>query len=127
MRHCKKGKKLGRNKAQRKVLQKQLASDLIMKEKLRTTKTKAKFVKPYVEKIITLSKEKNLATKRRLLVLLNKPAAKKIQKEMAGKFKTPGGYTRTTNLGNRKGDNAPIVQIELIQDQNNAKDISTKK
>ena len=126
MRHLKAGKKLGRNKTQRKALKKQLASALILHEKIKTTETKAKFLKPYIDNIITINKKKKLIAKRRIFTLLNKKAAVKLRKALADKFEDRNsGYTRTTKLGNRNGDNAPIVQIELIQ--TNEKNLLAKK
>lgn len=115
MRHLKDTKKLGRDRAQRKALKIQLASSLILHKKIKTTEGKAKFVRSYIEKIITVSQEKSLCSKRSLQEQLNKKAAIKLRKELVGKFANKkGGYTRSTKLINRKGDNAKMVMLELI-------------
>lgn len=120
MRHLKEGKRLDRDKAQRKALKKQLASELVLHEKIKTTQTKAKFVQPYIENIITINKKNNLPAKRRIFALLNKKAATKLRNDLTKKLESrKSGYTRIIKLANRKGDNAPIVQIELILQQNN--------
>lgn len=116
MRHRKKNKKLGRKKSPRRALQKNLAVALILNNKIKTTRDKAKFVQPLIEKVITLAKEKNLHAKHRLHSLItNKAAEKKLFKELAGKYKERKcGYTRIVKLGERKGDNALLVQIEFV-------------
>lgn len=118
MRHHKKGKKLGRKKDSRKALKKNLAQALILNEKIKTTKAKAKFVQPFVEKLISISKDKSLVSKQRIHTLLaNKEAEKKLIKEIAPRCleKKKGGYTRVLKLGKRKGDGAETVLIELVK------------
>ncbi|MEW6407194.1 MAG: 50S ribosomal protein L17 [Patescibacteria group bacterium] len=116
MRHRKKGKKLGRKKDQRRLLCKNLAADLILKEKIKTTEAKAKFARPYLEKLITIAKKKNLFVKQRLHSLLsNKKAEKKLLTVIAPKYKErKGGYTRILKLKERKGDGAQIALLELV-------------
>lgn len=116
MRHRKKGKKLGRTKDQRRLLCKNLAADLILKEKIKTTEAKAKFARSYVERLITLAKVRNLAAKQRLHSLLtNKKAEKKLLTVIAPKYKErAGGYTRILKLKERPGDRAPMVLFELV-------------
>lgn len=115
MRHLKSTKKLGRNRAQRKALKIQLASSLVLHGKIKTTEAKAKFIKPYIEKIISISQEKSLVSKRILQERLNKKAAVKFRKELINKFAAKkGGYTRATKTFSRKGDNAKMVLLELI-------------
>lgn len=111
-----KGKKLGRERAQRKALEKILATNLILNEKIETTINKAKFVKPMVEKLISLSKDKSIDSKRQIKSIINnKEAEKKLIKELAGKYKEKeGGYTRILKIGERKGDNALMVKLELV-------------
>ncbi|MFA6296147.1 MAG: 50S ribosomal protein L17 [Patescibacteria group bacterium] len=116
MRHLKNTKKLGRDRAQRKALKKMLASSLILHGKIQTTEAKASFVRPYIEKIITACREKSLISKRALNQDLNSKAAIKFSKDLAIKFAgKKGGYTRITKLFTRKGDNAKMVLLELIQ------------
>ncbi len=117
MRHKKKGVKLGRKSGPRKSLNKILACNLLSNGKIKTTIDKAKFMQPLVEKLINLSKEdKSLNSKRKINNLIsNKIIEKKLIKEIAPKYKEKnGGYTRILKLKERKGDNALLVQIELV-------------
>jgi large subunit ribosomal protein L17 len=116
MRHRKKGKKLSRKIGPRKALQKSLAVALILNNKIKTTKDKAKFVQPFVEKAITLAKKGDRNAKNRLHSLItNKKAEKKLLKELAEKYKERKcGYTRIIKLRERKGDNALLCQLEFV-------------
>ncbi len=116
MRHRKQEKKLHRNKPARISLMRNLAVSLIMKEKITTTKGKAVAVRPFVEKLITISKHKDINTKRRLQHLLNnKPATAKLKKTLSTRFQErKGGYCRLIPIGRRQGDNAEQVIIELV-------------
>jgi len=116
MRHRLKGKKFGRKAGPRKALKKSLAVNLILNGKIKTTKDKAKFVQPLVEKALTLAKTDSLITKRKLQSMIgNRDAEKKLVKDMAKKYKErTSGYTRVLKLGERKGDNALIVQVEFV-------------
>lgn len=93
-----------------------LAASIIMYEKVKTTKAKAQAVKPLVENLINLSKKNDLTARRRLLeVLPQKLAVKKAMEVLSDRYKTrAGGYTRIIKLGNRVGDGADVVQIELV-------------
>lgn len=116
MRHRKATRKLGRNKDQRRMLLKHLTADLIMKEKIQTTKAKAKFARPLVEKVICLAKEKNLTIMHRLHSLISNPKAEqKLLKTIGPKYKErKGGYTRIIKLTKRPGDRAEMVLFELV-------------
>ncbi|MBU0722194.1 50S ribosomal protein L17 [Patescibacteria group bacterium] len=116
MRHRVKGKKLDRKKAPREAMLKNLASSIIIYEKVKTTEAKAKTVKPLLEKIITASIKGDLASRRELIRLLpQKMAVKKAMEILAIKYKgRQGGYSRIIKLGARLGDNANMVQIELV-------------
>ena len=116
MRHRVKGKKLDRKKAPREAMLKNLASSIIIYEKVKTTEAKAKTVKPLLEKIITTSIKGDLASRRELISLLpQKMAVKKAMEILAVKYKgRKGGYSRIIKLGTRIGDNANMVQIELV-------------
>ena len=93
-----------------------LASSILIYEKIKTTETKAKAIKPLVEKLITISKKGNLTAMRRLIeVLPQKMAVKKAMEVLGERYKDrKGGYTRIIKLGKRQGDGADIVQIELV-------------
>ena len=95
---------------------KNLASSIIIYEKVKTTEAKAKTVKPLLEKIITTAIKGDLASRRELIRLLPQPMAiKKAMEILAVKYKgRKGGYLRIIKLGKRQGDNADMVQIELV-------------
>ncbi|MBL7058265.1 50S ribosomal protein L17 [Patescibacteria group bacterium] len=116
MRHRNKNKILGRKKQPRELMLRNLASSIIMYEKVTTTEAKAKTVKPFVEKLITTAKDKNLVATRRLIQALPQVLAiRKLTEVLADKYENrPGGYTRIIKLNARQGDGAKIVQIELV-------------
>jgi large subunit ribosomal protein L17 len=116
MRHRNKNKILGREKAPRELMLRNLASSIILYEKVKTTQAKAKAVRPLLDRMITSSKVGNLTARRGLLkVLLQKTAVKKAMEVLGVRYKErPGGYTRILKLGTRKGDGAEMVQIELV-------------
>lgn len=116
MRKLKKGRKLHRNRAQRKALLKSLAREIILKEKIITTQAKAKEVKPFLEKMITKAKQGNLASIRYLSRFFSKNLVKKLISEISPRYKErPGGYTRIIKLGKRKSNGAKMAIIELIK------------
>lgn len=116
MRHRVKGRKLGRNAARRKALMRNLAINMILHERIQTTEAKAKELRPYVEKLVSLSREdsqhhRNLAMSR----LSDDRAVEKLFDVLGPRFEDqPGGYTRIYKLGNRKGDNAEMSLIEFV-------------
>ena len=116
MKHFKKGRKFGRERDQRKALRKVLVSNLILKEKIKTTEAKAKETSRIIEKFITKAKKNDLTTKRFLNRYLSKKVAKKLIEEIIPRYKErKGGYTRIIKLGLRKSDRAKIAIIELIR------------
>ena len=116
MRHRDKNKILGRKKEARELMLRNLASSILLYEKVKTTKAKAQAVRPLVERLITSSKEGTLSSRRGLAkVLLQKNAVKKAMEVLGERYKDrAGGYIRITKLGSRTGDGAEIVQIELV-------------
>jgi len=116
MRHRKKGKSLGRKVGPRKALLKGLALSFVLHEKIKTTEAKAKAVKPIIERLITRAKENNLNNYRRIdSYLQSREATKKMLEEIGPKYKDrPGGYCRIVKLGQRKGDMAQMVILELV-------------
>ncbi|MAF24758.1 50S ribosomal protein L17 [bacterium] len=116
MRHRKSGKTFGRKAAPRKALLRNLATSIIIHEKVKTTAAKAKAVKPVVEKLITISKKNDLNSRRKLQAVLfhDKAIAKSLEVIGPRYQKRSGGYTRITRLGQRQGDGAEVVQIELV-------------
>ena len=93
-----------------------LASSVIMYEKVKTTKAKAKVVRSVVEKAITASKKGDLTARRKLLEILpQKMAVKKLMEVLGKRYKDKkGGYTRIIKIGHRQGDGAEMAQIELV-------------
>jgi large subunit ribosomal protein L17 len=116
MRHRNKNKILDRKKGPRELMLRNLASSIILYEKVKTTRAKAAAVRPLVEKLITVSKAQDLTARRTLLeVLLQKNAVLKAMEVLGARYKERnGGYTRTIKLGARQGDGAEMVQIELV-------------
>lgn len=116
MRHRNKNKILGREKGPRELMLRNLASSILIYEKVKTTKAKAQAVRPIVEKMITSSKEGTLSARRGLIkVLLQKNAVKKAMEVLGQRYKDrQGGYTRITKLDKRAGDGADMAIIELV-------------
>ena len=117
MRHLKKGRKFHRKKGQRKAFLKSLAGNLILKGKISTTEARAKEMKSFVEKLITLAKKQNLASLRLLISRLNKKPAQKLFYEIAPKYKDGrGGYVRVIKSATRrKNDAAKMAIIEFVK------------
>lgn len=116
MRHRHKGKILGRERGPRKALIRNLAVGLVLAEKIKTTEAKAKALRSFIEKIITISKINNLNSRRRLISLLqNQEAVKKLLDILGPKYQErKGGYTRIVKLNQRKGDAAKMAIIEFV-------------
>jgi large subunit ribosomal protein L17 len=116
MRHLKSGKKLGRNAAHRKALMRNMAVSLFRHERVETTEAKAKVLRSFAEKIITLAKRGDLHAIRQVAADINdKAVVQKLFQELGPKYQERnGGYTRILKLGPRKGDNAPMALVELV-------------
>lgn len=129
MRHKMKGRKFSRTTSQRRSLLSGLATSLIKYEQIETTLPKAKDLRPYVEKLITLGKKGDLASRRRLISILGcEEITKKVISTLAERFKDrPGGYSRIIKSGFRFGDAAPMAYIEFIERDLQAKPLSKKE
>ena len=116
MRHRKTTKTLGRKATARKALLRDLATSVVVYEKIKTTEAKAKAVRPVVERLITKAKKGDLATRRMLLAFFTtEQPVNKLLEVIGPRYKDRhGGYTRITKLGHRQGDGADIAQIELV-------------
>ena len=116
MRHRSKKVTLDRKTAPRKSLLRNLASSVLMYEKVKTTEAKAKAVRSKVEKAITLAKKNDLAATKKLIATLPQPlAVKKALEVLRVRYEgRVGGYTRIVRLGQRIGDGAKMVLIELV-------------
>ena len=127
MKHNITHRKLNRTSSHRKALLMNLSNSLIKHEQITTTLPKAKELKPFVEKIITLGKKGDLQSRRKAIAILqNEKMTKKIFDTFASRYKDrSGGYTRIVKLKNRYGDNAPIAVIELIDRDEDAKGLDS--
>ncbi len=110
------GRKLKRDKNERKALFKSLMSSLVLREKIKTSEAKAKAIKPEIEKLVTKAKKKEKGAMQVLEKSLSKQAFDKIVNEIGPRFEgRHGGYTRIVRLGQRFGDNSPLVQLEWVE------------
>jgi large subunit ribosomal protein L17 len=116
MRHARTGKKLGRDSAHRRALYSNLACSLIEHGRIRTTEAKAKAVKPYAEKMITLGRRGDLHARRLALSeLRSQEVVHQLFSDVAPRMaERPGGYTRIVKIGPRPGDAADMVYLELV-------------
>ena len=116
MRHRKKGRQLGRQTKHRWALFRSLVTSLLDHERIETTEAKAKEIRGFTERMITLGKEGTLPARRRALGFLrSKAVVSKLFSDVAGRFKDrPGGYTRIVKTRRRIGDGGEMVAIELV-------------
>lgn len=133
MRHRNAGRRLGRNSSHRKAMLRNLVTSLLEHGRIRTTDTRAKEVRQWAEKVITLGKkalrssfpadvsdetfqQRRLHLYRQVLEVVHKKSvAAIVMGELAERYESrPGGYTRILKLGFRQGDNAPLSILELI-------------
>jgi len=114
MRHQRANRKFGRVAKQRHALLRSLAQALIVREKIKTTEAKAKELRPFIEKLVTRSKNGTIATRRSLTVSVGAHGAKKLIEAIGPKFKDRrGGYTRIIKLPPRIGDGSRMSMIEF--------------
>ncbi|MFH0987911.1 MAG: 50S ribosomal protein L17 [Parcubacteria group bacterium] len=116
MRHRNNVPKLSLKAAPRRALLRNLATSLVLKNKIQTTLPKAKALRPIVEKLVTASRKNNLTARRKLIAyLFDEKAVNKMLTEIGVKYATrPGGYTRIMKLGKRRGDDAEMAIIEFV-------------
>lgn len=116
MRHALKGRKLNRTSAHRKAMFANMAAALVKHEQIVTTLPKAKELKPFVDKLVTLGKKGTLASRRQAISTMRDEAmVRKLFDTLAERYKDrSGGYTRVLKAGFRYGDNAPMAVIELV-------------
>lgn len=117
MRHNKKGRKLGTDSSHTKAMKKSLVAALFTNDRIKTVEARAKEIRPDVDKIITWAKRGDLHARRLAIAALgDKELVREVFEKVAqGQFADrQGGYTRIMKLGNRKGDNASIVIMELV-------------
>ena len=116
MRHLKSKRKLNKTSRHRKAMLANMAVALIKHEQIHTTLPKAKELSPFVDKLITLGKKGDLASRKKALSILpEKQWTRKIFDELSERYKErDGGYTRVLKAGFRYGDSAPMAVIELV-------------
>ncbi len=112
-----KGPRLGGGPAHERLMLANLATALFEHGKITTTEAKAKRLRPYAERLITHAKRGDLAARRRVLAVIHdRGVVHELFAEIGPRYATrPGGYTRITKIGPRKGDNAPMAVIELVE------------
>lgn len=116
MRHLKQGRRLGMPGDRRRALLRGLMSALLRHGRIKTTEARAKELRPRIERLITIGKRGDLSARRLALSYLpDKVMVEKLFEEVAIRYSDrPGGYTRITKIGPRKGDAAELVFIELV-------------
>jgi large subunit ribosomal protein L17 len=115
----KKGARLGGGPAHQKLILSNLATSLFEHGRITTTEAKARVLRPYAERLITKAKKGDLHNRRQVLrVIRDKGVVHALFEDIAPRYaERPGGYTRITKLGPRKGDNAPMAVIELVTEE----------
>jgi len=113
-----KGPRLGSGPAHERLMLANLATSLFEHDRITTTEAKAKRLRPLAERLITFAKRGDLHARRQVMtVIRDKDVVHKLFAEIGPKFATrPGGYTRIIKTGPRKGDNAPMAVIELVEE-----------
>ena len=116
MRHLNSGRKLSRNSSHRWAMMRNMVTSLLREEKIQTTDPKAKELRRWVDRVITLGKEGSLHARRQALAIIqDKTVVHKLFDTIATRFQNrPGGYTRIIKIGRRHGDAAPVSLIELV-------------
>jgi large subunit ribosomal protein L17 len=118
MRHRQKGRQLGRTMAHRRALLRNMATSLFMNERVVTTNAKAKELRPFAERLITLARRGDLHA-RRLVErhIRDRDVQGRLFGEIGPRFAArPGGYTRILRIGHRRGDGAEMARIELLSE-----------
>jgi len=116
MKHRKRRKILGRGRSHRIMLTKNLIKSFFIYEKIKTTETKAKLIKPLVEKLITIGRKNDLTSRRKIIKKIgSNNIANKILNDIAPRYKNrTGGYTRIIKVGTRQGDGAKTVYLTFV-------------
>jgi large subunit ribosomal protein L17 len=125
----KKGARLGGSPAHQRLILSNLATALFEHGRITTTEARARVLRPVAEKLITKAKRGDLHNRREVLkTIRDKSVVHTLFTEIAPTFaERPGGYTRITKIGPRKGDNAPMAVIELVTEKYDPKPARTKK
>ena len=117
MRHLNSGRKLSRSSSHRKAMLRNMVTSIIMHERIQTTDAKAKELRRWVDRMITLGKKQTIAARRRARAYIRTDeAVSKLFAEVAPRFASrAGGYTRIIKVGQRHGDAAPMSIVELTE------------
>ncbi|MBT3915789.1 MAG: 50S ribosomal protein L17 [Rhodospirillaceae bacterium] len=128
MRHRMSGRKLNRTSAHRKSMFANMTASLLLHEQIKTTKPKAKDLRTFVDKMITLGKRGDLHARRQAMSFLrDKEVVSKLFDALADRYKDrQGGYSRVLAAGYRYGDSAPMAIIELVDRDEDAKGAADK-
>jgi len=128
MRHRMSGRKLNRSSAHRKSMFANMTASLLLHEQIKTTKPKAKDLRTFVDKMITLGKRGDLHARRQAMSFLrDKKVVSKLFDSLADRYKDrQGGYSRVLAAGYRYGDSAPMAIIELVDRDEDAKGAADK-
>ena len=112
-----KGARLGGGAAHERAMLRNLATALFEHGRITTTEAKARRLRPYAERLVTKAKKGDLHNRRQVLqVITDKSIVHTLFTEIGPRYENrPGGYTRITKIGNRRGDNAPMAVIELVE------------
>lgn len=129
MRHRNAGTKLGRTSSHREAMFRNMVTSLLKHDRIRTTDVKAKELRRWADKIITLAKQGDLHSRRQALAIVReKDVVHKLFAEAADRFGSiSGGYTRIVKAGNRPGDAAPVSIVELVAPEKSKKQEDKKK
>ena len=124
-----KGPRLGGGPAHEQLILANLATNLFEHKRITTTQARAKRLRPYAERLITFAKRGDLHARRRVMRdLRDQDIVHELFTEIAEAVaERPGGYTRITKVGNRKGDNAPMAVIELVLEPYSPKQATVKE
>ena len=116
MRHRKKGRQLSRTRSHKKATLRNMATSLFLHERIETTTAKAKELRPYAERLITLARRGDVHSRRlAAMKIQDRDVLGKLFDDIAPRYmERPGGYTRVLKVGNRKGDAAEMSLIELV-------------
>ncbi len=127
MRHLNSGRKLSRNSSHRWAMMRNMVTSLLREEKIQTTDPKAKELRRWTDRVITLGKEGSLHARRQALAIIqDKSVVHKLFETIATRFKNrAGGYTRIIKIGRRHGDAAPVSLIELLAGSDEASQSTT--
>ena len=133
MRHLKRGRKLNRTRSHRLAMLSNMASSLVFYKRIRTTLPKAKTLSPFIERLVTYSKNNDKLHGRRVIMSKiigsnSKKVAHMLMDEIGPQYNSrSGGYTRIIKLDNRKNDNAKMCIIEFVDLKDNSKEDSDEK